>query len=156
MISHNQRLSQYKLFFCQKCHFCFNTNRDFTYHLDTRYCEFNQSLPYSNLRTKINSIVPSVTRLTKAQIEGTANFDSVKKMRKQKRTNYAVQVSADDELPFPCFVCEREFSESSPFHAHLRQMHGIVTSTRRLLLTVALICIIRQFWTVLPRKSNHN
>ena len=123
MVSHNQRLSQYKLVFCQKCHFCFNTNRDFTYHLDTRYCEFSQSLPYSNLRTKINSIVPSVTRLTKAQIEGAANFDKVTRVASVfPRLNIATSV----------------------------------TSTRRLLLTVALICIIRQFWTVVPRKSNHN
>ena len=127
-VSHNQRLTQHKPFFCQQCHFCFNTEQDFMYHLQTRYCEFNQSSSYSNLRAKIASIVPGLNRLTKAEMEGAANFDSVKKMRKQKRTNYALAVKrATDELPFPCFVCEREFSESSPFHAHLRQMHGIDT-----------------------------
>ena len=129
-VAHNQRLTQYKPYFCQKCHFCFNTEDEFYYHLETKYCEFNQSSPYSNLRKTKHSIsmTPNVSRLTKMELEGAANFDVVKKIPKQKRTNYKImaKINSNDE-PFPCFVCEREFSEVVPFQTHLRSMHGVET-----------------------------
>ena len=124
-VAHNQRLTEFKPYFCESCHFCFTTVSELKYHFEAKYCEFNQSSPYSVIHRikKPISMAPHVARLPKTDLEKAANFNLVKKVPKQKRT---VQTVVDDDKGLiACMFCEREFTEVTFMLTHLRQLHGI-------------------------------